>query len=179
MTTRQSGGLLKRRRKQTAEDAAFTPEKVQQRVKEYEAVKNKPAKTETKVTTPPTERYDENDNMTFDQAFAKAKKAGDGTFKWKGGMYNTDTKKVPKNQEGAKMTNKDARKEKRKAYWSDRYESGEARKSNIRDRAAESPRQYPARPEQYTMEDGITRRKPTDKKYKNKEKLGYRITHYF
>jgi hypothetical protein len=28
------------------------------------------------------------------------------------------------------------------------------------------------------MEDGITRRKPTDPKYKNKEKLGYRITHY-
>jgi hypothetical protein len=90
---KQTGGLLKRRKKQTAEDAAFTPEKVQQRVKEYEAVKNKPAKPEAKPTTPPAEKYDENANMSFDQAFAKAKKAGDGTFKWKGGMYSTKSKK--------------------------------------------------------------------------------------
>jgi hypothetical protein len=95
MTTKQKGGLLKRK-KQTAEDKAFTPEKVQQRVKEYEAVKNKPAKPVVKPTetpaTKPTEKYDENDGVSFDKAFAKSSKAGAGLFKWKGGMYSTKKK---------------------------------------------------------------------------------------
>jgi hypothetical protein len=178
IATRQKGGLLVGRKKKNSADASFTPEKVQQRVKEYEDVKNKQANKPAATINKPTERYDENEGLSFDKAFAKAKKAGDGTFKWMGKMYNTQSKSVPKNQDGAKMTNKEIRKDKRKAYWSDRYETEVSRKSNIRDRASESPRLYPARPEQYTMEDGITRRKPTDPKYKNKEKLGYRITHY-
>ena len=88
----QRGGLLKRK-KQSAEDKAFTPEKVQQRVKEYEAVKNKPAKPVAKPEPKPEEKFDENKGMTFNQAFAKARKAGEGMFKWNGKMYSTQVKK--------------------------------------------------------------------------------------
>jgi hypothetical protein len=91
----QRGGLLKRK-KQSAEDKAFTPELVQQRVKEYEAQKSKsakpasqPAKAEDKK---PAERESISipDSLTFSQATAKAKKDGIKLFTWRGKAYRAD-----------------------------------------------------------------------------------------
>jgi len=185
IATRQKGGLLVGRKKKNSADASFTPEKVQQRVKEYEDVKNKQANKPAATINKPTERYDENEGLSFDKAFAKAKKAGDGTFKWMGKMYNTNSavgkkqnggrvdklpkKQVPKNQAGAPLTyyetigtSKDpVERERIKNY----YDGIEANFRNRYDRMAPSIKRRPVVGGGYF---GDTNLKPTDPKYKNK-----------